>query len=659
MSGRFVAVALGAALIALSTAALADPGGGNGRADGGQAIPLRPSGPIPGQYIVVLKDDVANAAAAAQGLARAHGLRLGFVYGRALKGFSAQVPERALAGLQRDPRVAYIEADQWAQTNAQSLPTGIARIFADANPNLGINGADDSRVDVDVAVIDTGIDAGHSDLDVVGGTDCSGSSPYKGQCSGDGAGAQHDGNGHGTHVAGTIGAIDNGYGVVGVAPGARFWAVKVLKDSGSGWYSGVIAGIDWVTNRADLIEVANMSLGGGSSQALCQAIRNSVRAGITYAVAAGNESDNAANHSPANCETYFGNGLDGMITVSALADFNGAPGGGAGATCRSDTDDSFANFSNYGGVVDVIAPGVCIYSTWTGGGYNTISGTSMATPHVAGAAALLAASGLSDPAAIQAAIVANGNYDWNASDDPDSTKEPLLDVGDTSVFDPAADGAGSQPVAPTDDPPQVSWVNPSAGSTVSGTLTLEIAASDDLDGAGTLTVQWRVDGGSLQGPVSYADPNYEVLWDTLTLSDGSHTLRAQAIDSADQTSAEASVTVTVDNVPDPLPAGVAGAEVAYGGSGGKNGDKHLEISVTALDADDQPVAGADIAVVVTNDSLSISNSGSGTTGSDGRVLFSWKNAPSGGYRTAVTADGVPLDPADVVDGASDAGYSKP
>src|SRR5829696_7659641 len=288
-----------------------------------------------------------------------------------------------------------------------------------------VRGADehDERLDVDVAIIDTGIDLDHPDLNVhaAGAKNCS-----------TGRSAD-DGNGHGTHVAGTVGALDNAAGVVGVAPGARLWPVRVLNNAGSGSWSSVICGIDFVTAHASEIEVANMSLGGtgaddrncgnSNNDALHRAICRSVAAGVTYAVAAGNESDNAANHVPA--------AYDEVITVSALADFNGLPGGGAAATCRSDVDDTFADFSNYGPDVDIIAPGVCIYSSWKGAGYNTISGTSMATPHVTGGAALyLATHAGASPATVKSALLTPtaASSNWNTATDRDSTHEPLLNV---------------------------------------------------------------------------------------------------------------------------------------------------------------------------------------------------------------------------------------
>jgi subtilisin len=392
--------------------------GGSGLA-ANAAVPA-PADPGAGNYVVVLHDS-ASARTVASAHAERFGLDVGHVYTSALQGYSATMPASVAALVEAAPAVAWVQKDRPVATTAQSLPTGINRSNADASPTAKINGADE-RVDVDVAVIDTGVDLSHPDLNVyrAGAKNCS-----------LGAISANDLNGHGTHVAGTVGALDNTNGVVGMAPGARIWPVKVLTDAGTGLNSDVICGIDYVTANADKIEVANMSLGGGgkddgncgntSNDAMHKAICRSVAAGITYVVAAGNDAKDAKDFTPA--------AYDEVITVSALADFNGQPGGGAPSTCRSDVDDTFANFSNYGADVDIIAPGVCINSTWMLGGYDTISGTSMASPHVAGGAALYKAKNPSaTPSQVKSALQNAGSTDWNNSDDRDGIKERLLDV---------------------------------------------------------------------------------------------------------------------------------------------------------------------------------------------------------------------------------------
>ncbi|MFU8763834.1 MAG: S8 family serine peptidase [Haliea sp.] len=403
------------------------------------------SKPAANTHIVVLKPGAAARGVAAD-VARTTGGRVGYVYEHALQGFTITVPEAALKGILRNPNVLSIEPDGRVQTMAQTIPTGINRIHADYSKLL-INGNDDYRVDVDVAVLDTGIDVDHPDLNVVGGTNClyTRNGPRRSRtvyCE-DAAGGDDD-QYHGTHVAGTIAALDNGIGVVGVAPGARLWAVKVLDAEGTGSFSGILAGIDWVVARGD-IEVLNMSLGGaGSSSAMNQAVANAVASGVTVVVAAGNSNQDAAGFSPANAPD--------AITVSALADFDGLPGGMAAATCRSDQDDTLANFSNWG-AVDIAAPGVCTYSTYPieKGSYATISGTSMAAPHVAGAAALLASTGLG-PNAIRTALLTAGNYDWTDTSG-DGIQEPLLDISNFTPVFVANNGGGDNPGDPEDPVP--------------------------------------------------------------------------------------------------------------------------------------------------------------------------------------------------------------
>lgn len=330
------------------------------------------------QYIVVLHDYVPMSVDVARDLSRRHGLRVMHVYEHALKGFSAVIPVRALLDVERDARVRFISEDRVVKAYAQTLPTGINRINAENKTNIGTG--------VHVAVIDTGIAPDHPDLKTLaGGKRCIGADAF------------WDFNGHGTHVAGTIAAVNNGNGVVGVAPGASLWAVRVLDGSGSGSTSSVVCGIDFVDSKSPAkggpIKVANMSLGGGGSDdgncgntnndpehvAICRAVAD----GVTFVVAAGNDGDNLSGHIPA--------AYNEVITVTALGDSDGKACGLGGATSSS-ADDGFASFSNFGTGADlshvIAAPGVDILSTSLGGGYATLSGTSMASPHVAGAAAL-------------------------------------------------------------------------------------------------------------------------------------------------------------------------------------------------------------------------------------------------------------------------------
>ncbi|MEX2467699.1 MAG: S8 family peptidase, partial [Gemmatimonadota bacterium] len=398
--------------------------------------PQMSSGSAQDRYIVVFQQGTPGVPALARQLAAAHGSAPTFVYETALLGFAAPLPAAAAAALAQHPAVSYVEPDLERGLFAQAVPTGIRRIFADENAGITIDGTDDFRVDVDVAIIDTGIDFEHPDLNVVGGVNCSGGSPFKSSCSSGG----DDDHYHGTHVAGTVAALDNGIGVVGVAPGARLWAVKVLNSQGSGYASWIVAGIDWVAANSATLEVANMSLGGsGFSQAEYDAIQGAVDRGVAFAVAAGNSDADAADFSPA--------GFDNVLTVSALADFDGEPGGAGASTCRSDQDDTLADFSNWGAAVQVAAPGVCILSTYPieQGEYGTISGTSMASPHAAGALALLASAdnpgSAGDVQNLYDQVVNSGNFDWT-DDSGDGIKEPLLDVSNTTLFAPVLIAGG-------------------------------------------------------------------------------------------------------------------------------------------------------------------------------------------------------------------------
>jgi len=442
-------------------------------------------------YVVVLEPGSAGPAAEASRLASRYGGQVGFVYRHALRGFSIRTTERGAAALASNPSVDFVEPDLTMSVDEQDTPTGISRIFAPGNTNLDIDGIDDSRVDVDVAVIDTGIDLDHPDLDVAGGVNC-----LTGSCVTGG----DDDHYHGTHVAGTVAALDNDLGVVGVAPGARLWAVKVLNKRGSGSNSVVIAGIDWVAGKGG-IEVANLSLGGSKSSAVNAAVAGAVGSGVSVVVAAGNSAADAANYSPASEPT--------AITVSALADFNGLPGGGAAPTCRSDVDDTFANFSNYGDPIDIIAPGVCIRSTYPDGSYGTISGTSMASPHVAGAVALLRSTG-TGRAAAESALIGAGGDDWTlgAGVVNDGEHEPLLDVGTFAprLIDSPTDGGDGGDGGDGSDPGSPTFTSTAATTNGGWFATIHVAnANQDATVAGT----WS-DGATPNSCVAGADGTCDI-----------------------------------------------------------------------------------------------------------------------------------------------------
>jgi subtilisin family serine protease len=365
------------------------------------------------RYIVVLEPDSGKPKSAASAVAsESADVVITHVYDEVLDGFAAIIPDDQLDEVRNDPRVQSVVPDQEVRAFDLKLPTGINRVDADQNSTAKIDGRDE-RVDVDVAVLDTGIGP-HPDLNVVGGISCiEGNTSFA------------DDNGHGTHVAGTIGAFDDGVGVVGVAPGARLWSVKVLDSDKHGWWSDVICGLNWVAANSDKIDVVNMSLGWYGDDGPCagtalhEAVCRVVDAGIPVVVAAGNDSQDAAGIVPA--------AYDEVITVSALADSDGRPGGNGPATTRG-PDDSLASFSNFGADVDIAAPGVDILST-VPGGYARGYGTSVASPHVAGAAALfLANSPDATPAEVKANLLST-RKDIVLPKDPDGSNEGVLFVG--------------------------------------------------------------------------------------------------------------------------------------------------------------------------------------------------------------------------------------
>jgi subtilisin family serine protease len=344
-----------------------------------------PQDAIPGRYIVVLDEgEVRDPTALAREHAQRHGAEVLHTYQHALEGYAARIPEGRLDEVRADEQVDYVEADQTVYAEAQTLPWGINKIDADASSTLAGDGSG-AVSGVNAYVIDSGIYK-HSDLNVVKHVNFTGD------------GRNSDCYGHGTHVAGTVGARDNASDVVGGAPGAPLTGVKVLGCSGTGSNSGVLKGVDWVTANAAKPAVANMSLSGGPSQALDDAVRRSAAGGVFYSLAAGNQGDDACTHSPARA----GAGTDnGIATVAA-----------------TNSSDGEWPSSNYGRCVDVWAPGAGVLSTKKGGGTTTMSGTSMAAPHVGGGGALyLSRNTTASPSAVEGALTSSATTTANTSKD--------------------------------------------------------------------------------------------------------------------------------------------------------------------------------------------------------------------------------------------------
>jgi subtilisin len=549
----------------------------------------------------------------------------------------------------------------------------------------------------DIAILDTGIDSDHPDLLANLGSGkayVSARGPY--------AEDWDDDNGHGTHCAGIADAVDNSEGVVGVSTEATLHAVKVLDKNGTGSYSDITAGIKYVADQG--WDIGSMSFGGGRSSSLADACEYAYNKGVLLVAAAGND----------GCEsdyTIYEHSCDGC--VSAPASYRWVV-----AVSSTDRDDSISGFSSAGCAVELAAPGRGIYST-VPGGYGTKSGTSMACPHVSGAGGLLMSTGLPNAdnqsnfdnpggargrlrdtavretydektlvpsdmernnlygfglldveAAVTESIDSAPNVSWvnpssgdevsgsvtvqiDASDTEDSDDSLAVEYrvdggswqtaaynstsgyyedswdstavsdGDHTIDARATDSAGNSSTATitvstenTDNAPSVSWVNPSDGDSVSGSVSLQIEASDDRDGGNDLTVEWEVDNeGWTSASYDSTSGYYEASWDSTSVSDGDHNLDARAVDTAGNTSSEARITVTVSNT------GSAPTIDSYEVSEAGSPNPHAEITAdwTVGDADgdlDTVVIDVIDATGTVVDSTTNAVSGSTATGSD-------------------------------------------
>lgn len=583
----------------------------------------QPGPPADSSLIVVLAPGADVPATAAQ-LAGQHGGRAGHVFDDVLGGFQFVGPSAAAAGLARSPTVTAVVPDQQFSL-VDVAGWGFFRVDADqsvndpAGPYRGAN--------TRVAVIDSGIDTDHPDfaanLDLASSYNCQapGSPP-------------EDDNGHGTHVSGIAAATfgPNGYGVVGVAPEASIVALKAFDASGYADTSDIICALNRlaaVTTADPMPTALNMSFAEAGTDSTCndpdtsdvlhEAICDVVEVGqgatpsvpIVPVAAAGNADVDAANTIPA--------AFHDVITVSALADHDGKAGGVAGcvyvqALFNYECDDTIASFSNWGTAVDVMAPGVAIYSTLPGG-HGSNSGTSMAAPHVTGVvAAVLGEHASLDTAGVRSLLMATGEcpdgsvagdascvgqgawrktknrsiFDGAGSTeaDPDGVAEPLVNAARAAA---AADAAGEPPQPPpTDAAPQVTIDFPAEGATVSGTVVITGTATD-LGGVATVDVS----AGGTPLDVSHTDDTWSASWDTTVFANGNHTITATATDSIGQTTTKTrSVIVSNQVAPDTA---MHVAALTKGSSvKGKNWTATANVQVQ--DSTGQPVDGVTVTV---------------------------------------------------------------
>jgi subtilisin len=563
----FAAVLVGVLVISCVSAALAIPA--NDNAAGLERVPvLIGFSRVPGP--------------SEQALVRGRGGVIKYSY-HLVPGIAASIPEAAIEGLLHNPNVTNIDPDikVYAVDAELNDSWGVKRIGAGTvhdGGNLGTG--------VKVAIIDSGIDYTHPDLDdnYVDGYDFVNGDDYP-----------MDDDGHGTHVAGTVAAEDNEQGVVGVAPEAELYALKVLGPDGSGNYSDVIAALQWAVDND--IQVTNNSYGssGDPGELVKAAFDNAEAQGLLNVCAAGNN----GNPPGRGDNVIYPARYESCIAVAA-----------------TDQSDSRARWSSTGPDLELSAPGVSINSTLLDGGYGTGSGTSMASPHVAGTAALMIANGVTD---VRGTLVAT------ADDLADSGWDPKYGYGLVN----AAAAAGI-PEGPSNDPPTVSIISPADGSTFDsgGTIVFEGTATDTEDGDLTATLVWT---SNIDGQIGTGGSF------STTLSDGTHTITASVTDSGGTTGSD-SISITVM-----APGAAMHVDSIVTSLSTKNAGRNIFTkalaTVTIVDADSAPVAGA---TVSGRWSGATSDTDSGVTDSTGEVTLSSdavKNA-SGEITFTFTVDNV-------------------
>jgi subtilisin len=500
---------------------------------------------------------------AQQAMVKGVGGKIKYTY-HIVDAIAASIPEKAIDALQKNPNVRYVESDGQVFALEQTLPWGVDRIDAEV---VHASESANKGEGVKVAILDTGIDLNHPDLDIAGGENFSPGKSYD------------DKNGHGTHVAGIVAALDDGFGVIGVAPGANLYAVKVLGNSGMGWVSDIIAGLEWSVREG--MQVVNMSLGGAYSETLEVACLSAYDNGLILITSAGN--GGAVSYPAA------------YLSVIAVSATNSA--------------DELAWFSSTGSEVELAAPGVDIYSTYKDGSYTIMSGTSMAAPHVAGIAALVWAN--------------PDNSNWTNAD----VRTQLKNTAEDIRLSPTEQGSGlvdaENAVLGTTDGDDLP---PTATGTISGTVT---AADTGLPiVGGDVTANGYSTTTSADGSYIISD-----------LSVGSYTVTASAEGyesaSKDVTVEADTTTFNVDFALYPLSAtGTMYVESINFSSKVAGPNNFLYTSVTVVDGGGMALEGVRVEMALTH--VAGSWHFAGDTGTDGTVKFTLIKAPSGKYTAGVT-----------------------
>jgi hypothetical protein len=514
-------------------------------------------------------------------LVKQHNGEIRYVY-KIIAAVYASLPEGAIEPLKKNPRIAYIHKNGRVEALEQTIPWGIERIGA---PQAW---AESEGTGVKIAILDTGVGP-HEDLKVNGGYDYVNNDDDP-----------SDDNGHGSHVAGTIAALNNLFGVVGAAPEALIYAVKMLDASGSGTIDWAIKAIEWSVING--MQVISMSWGTSTDyQALHDAVDAAYSKGLLLVAAAGN----SGNRYGWGDNVVYPAKYDSVIAVAA-----------------TDQNNKRASWSSTGPAVELAAPGVNINSTYLGNSYKTLSGTSMATPHVSGTAALVWAK---NPTLTNAEV--RKILQDTATDLGTAGRDNQYGYGLVNAY--AAVLATPQP-----KPIAVNIVNPPEGSTVKGKVTIQASVKTT---ASIASVGYAIDskaGAFTDMTYNPSNGYWEAEWDTTTVSDGSHTITVIATDT-NGNSDQKTITVTVSNAVKTLSVTVTTDKEEY------TRNSWVYITVTVKDGNTgSPLGGASVDVTVYDPSGKVVGTGSGTTNSDGIAQFKYKvglRAPKGSYKVVAKA----------------------